>query len=77
MTDELTSKAIECYIEKLEKDNALLRKILWRIVNIFGRNAKGRTERELLDDVLETIMYYGDVFSEIKATHEEGASKHD
>lgn len=64
MNDKLMSKAVECYIEKLEKENALLRKIYRRFYNIFGSNAKGRTEKELLDDVLEIIMYYGDAFKE-------------
>lgn len=64
MNEKLISKAVECYIKKLEEENALLKKILRRISNTFGSNAKGRTERELLDDVLETVMYYGDVFTE-------------
>lgn len=66
MNDKLIAKAVECYTEKLEEENALLKKILRRIANTFGSNAKGRTERELLDDVLETIMYYNDVFTEAK-----------
>lgn len=64
MNEKLISKAVECYIKKIEEENALLKKILRRISNTFGSNAKGRTERELLDDVLETVMYYGDVFTE-------------
>lgn len=66
MNDTLIEKAVECYIKKLEEENALLKKVLRRILSTFGSNAKGRTERELLDDVLETIMYYGDVFEEAK-----------
>ena len=66
MNDKLIAKAVECYAEKLEEENALLKKILRRIANTFGSNAKGRTERELLDNVLETIMYYDDVFTEAK-----------
>ena len=65
MDDKLIAKAVECYIEKLEEEeNALLKKVLRRIFNTFNSNAEGRTERELLDDVLETIIYYGDVFTE-------------
>lgn len=66
MNDKLIAKAVECYAENLEEENALLKKILRRIANTFGSNAKGRTDRELLDDVLETIMYYDDVFTEAK-----------
>lgn len=58
MNDKLIEKAVECYIEKLEEENAFLKKILRRITSTFGSNAKGRTEKELLDDVLETLMYY-------------------
>ena len=66
MNDELIAKAVECGIEKLDEANRLLKKVLRRIANTFGSNAKGKTERELLDDVLETMMYYGDVFTEVK-----------
>lgn len=66
MNDKVMSKAVECYVEKLEEENALLKKALRRIANTFGSNAKGRTERELLDDVLETLMYYGDMIKEEK-----------
>ena len=64
MNDKFISKAVECYIEKLEEENALLKKMFRRISNTFGSNAKGRTDRELLDDVLETVMYYTGVFKE-------------
>jgi hypothetical protein len=64
MNDKLISKAVECYVEKLEKENAHLKKALRRIANTFGSNAKGRTERELLYDILETLMYYGDMIKE-------------
>lgn len=64
MNDELISKAVKCYIEKLEEENKDLRKMYRRFYSIFGSNAKGRTERELLDDVLDILMYYGDAFKE-------------
>lgn len=64
MNDKLVAKAVECYIEKLEEENALLKKALRRIANTFGSNAKGRTERELLDDVLEAVIYYYDLIKE-------------
>lgn len=66
MNEQIISKAVECYVEKLEKENAHLKKALRRIANIFGSNAKGRSERELLDDVIETLMYYGDMIKEEK-----------
>ena len=64
MNEKLISKAVECYIEKLEEENALLKKMFRRISSTFGSNAKGRTDRELLDDVLETVMYYTGMFKE-------------
>lgn len=64
MGDKLISKAVECYIEKLEKENALLKKALRLISSNFGSNAKGKTERELLDDVLEDVMYSYDLIKE-------------
>lgn len=64
MNEKLIPKAVECYVEKLEKENALLKKALRRISNTFGSNAKGRTERELLDDVLEAVIYYYDIIKE-------------
>lgn len=64
MDDKLIAKAVECYIKRLEEENALLRKMFRRITNTFGSNAKGRTEKELLDDVLETVMYYQGVIKE-------------
>lgn len=64
MNDKFISKAVECYIEKLEEENALLKKMFGRISNTFGSNAKGKTERELLDEVLEIVMYYTGLFKE-------------
>lgn len=64
MNEELISKAVECYTKKLEEENALLKKALRRIANTFGSNAKGRTEKELLDDVLEAVIYYHDLIKE-------------
>jgi len=64
MNEKLIPKAVECYVEKLEKENALLKKALRRIASNFGSNAKGRTERELLDDVLEDVIYYYDIIKE-------------
>lgn len=64
MNDKLIQRAVECYTEKLEEENILLKNILREITNTFGRNAKGRTERELLDDILNIIMHYNDVFKE-------------
>lgn len=61
MNDKFISRAVECYTEKLEEENILLKNILRKITNTFGRNAKGRTERELLDNILNILMYYSDV----------------
>lgn len=38
MNEKLIPKAVECYVEKLEKENALLKKALRRIASNFGIN---------------------------------------
>lgn len=64
MDEKIISKAVECYIEKLEEENKTLKKALRRIASNFGSNAKGKTDRELLDNVLEDIIYCGDIYKE-------------
>lgn len=64
MNDKLIARAIECYTEKLEEENTLLKDVLRKISNNFGSNAKGRTERDILDDVLNILMHYADIFEE-------------
>ena len=68
MNEQLISKAVECYVEKLEKENKALKSFMEQIDDAFsfkGDN-KDRTDKEILDDVMYVLRYYNDVFKEEK-----------
>lgn len=60
----LYKELLSVTLRSSKKKIYFLKNILREITNTFGRNAKGRTERELLDDILNIIMHYNDVFKE-------------
>lgn len=68
MNDKLISKAVECYVEKLEKENKALKSFMKQIDDAFsfkGDN-KDRNDKDILNDVMYVLRYYNDVFKEEK-----------
>ena len=68
MNDKLISKAVECYVEKLEKENKALKSFMEQIDDAFsfkGDN-KDRNDKDILNDVMYVLRYYNDVFKEEK-----------
>lgn len=68
MNEKLISKAIECYVEKIEKENKILKASMEQIADAFsfkGDN-KNRTNKEILDDVIYILRNYEEIFKEEK-----------
>lgn len=60
MNEKLISKAVECYAEKLEKENQALKSFIEQIADAFsfkGDN-KDRTDKDILNDVMNVLRYY-------------------
>lgn len=68
INDKLISKAVECYAEKLEKENEALKSFMEQITDVFsfkGDN-KNRTDKDILDSIANILRYYNEVFKEEK-----------
>lgn len=68
MNEKLISKAIECYVEKIEEENKILKASMEQIADAFsfkGDN-KNRTNKEILDDVIYILRNYEEIFKEEK-----------
>lgn len=66
MDDKLIAKAVECYTEKLEKENKTLKDFMGQIEDAFsfkGDN-KDRTDKDVINDVIYVLRCYNDVFKE-------------
>ena len=71
VNDKLIAKAVECYVEKLEKENEILKNCMEQISDAFsfkGDN-KDRNDKDILNDIMYTLRYYNEVF---KADDEDG-----
>lgn len=66
MNDKLIERAIKCYTEKLEEENALLKVYMGQIGDAFsfkGDN-KDRTDKDILNDIMYVLRCYNEVFKE-------------
>lgn len=66
MNEQLISKAVECYTEKLEKENKALKDFMGQIADAFsfkGDN-KDRTNKDILNDVIYVLRCYDGLFKE-------------
>ena len=66
MNEKLISKAVECYVEKLEEENKTLKASMEQIADAFsfkGDN-KDRTDKDILNDVAYVLRWYEDVYKE-------------
>lgn len=66
MNDTLIAKAVECYVEKLEKENKTLKDTLEQITNAvsFKGDNPDRTDKDILNDVIYVLRWYNEVFKE-------------
>lgn len=63
MNDKLVQKALECYIEKLEKKNEIFKDFSLQIRDAF--NCRGnRNDEEIINDILNTVRTHPEVFNE-------------
>lgn len=63
MNDKLVQKALECYIEKLENRNKLLKDFCIEIRNAFNCS-RDRSNDEIINDILNTMRTHAEVFNE-------------
>ena len=66
MNDKLISKAVECYVEKLEKENKTLKDTMRQITDAvsFKGDNTDRTDKDILNDIMYVLRCYDDVFKE-------------
>ena len=65
MNDKFISKAVECYAEKLEEENKVLKNIIRQIDDAFKMfNGKSRTTDEIIRDIIDILRVYHDVYRE-------------
>ena len=63
MKDNLVHRALECYIEKLDEQNKILKEFSAEIRDAFICSAN-RSDEEIINDILNTIRRYSEVFKE-------------
>lgn len=66
MNDKLITRAIECYTEKLEKENETLKDFMGQIADAFSFKGDNpdRTDKDILKDVSYVLRCYNEVFKE-------------
>lgn len=65
MNDKFISKAVECYTEKLEEENKVLKDFIRQIDDTFKIfNGKTQTTDEIIRDIIDILRVYHDVFKE-------------
>ena len=67
MNDKFVQRAVECYIGKLEEENKALKDVIRSIDDAFKIkvfNGKSRTTNEIIEDIIDILRVYHDVFKE-------------
>lgn len=63
MNDNIVNKALECYIEKLEEQNKIFKEFSAKIRDAFNCSGN-RSDQDILNDILNAIRYYAEIFKE-------------
>lgn len=64
MNDNLITKAIECYIEKLEKENKALQDFAREICDVFEYHGIEETDKDRIFKILSIVRFYEDIFKD-------------
>lgn len=64
MNDKLISRAVECYTEKLEEENKVLKDFMRQIVEVFDYHGKNETDNDRLNKIIDIVRCYGNTFRE-------------
>ena len=64
MNDKLVQRAVECYTEKLEEENKVLKDYIRQIVECFDYHGKNETDNDRLNKIMNIVRCYANVFRE-------------
>ena len=64
MNDKLVQRAVECYTEKLEEENKVLKDFIRQIVECFDYHGKNETDNDRLNKIMNIVRCYANVFRE-------------
>lgn len=64
MNDKIISKAVECYTEKLEEENKVLKDFMRQIVECFDYHGKNENDNDRLNKIMNIVRCYANVFKE-------------
>lgn len=64
MNDNLVTKAIECYIEKIEKENKALKDFASEICDVFNYHGIEETNNDRLAKILGIVREYESIFKD-------------
>lgn len=64
MNENFISKAVECYAEKLEEENKVLKDIIRQIGEVFDYHGKNETDNDRLNKIINIIRCYEKIFKE-------------
>lgn len=64
MNDNLISKAIECYIEKIETENKVLKSFAHEICDVFNYHGKTETDNERIKIIISIVRCYENVLKD-------------
>lgn len=58
MNDKFISKAVECYAEKLEEENKILKDFIKQIAECFDYHGKNDTDNDRLNKIINIVRCY-------------------
>lgn len=64
MNDKLITKAVECYIEKLEKENKALKDFAHEICDVFAYHGTNETDNDRIKNIISILRCYENIFKE-------------
>lgn len=62
MNDSIITKAIECYIEKLEKENKALHDFGREICDVFAYHGTNETDNDRIKEIIRIVRCYENMF---------------
>lgn len=64
MNDKLITKAVECYIEKLEKENKALKEFAREICEVFDYHGTNETDNDRIKNIISIVRCYESIFKD-------------
>ena len=64
MEDKIITKAVECYIEKLEKENKALQDFAREISDVLNYHGINETDHDRIKNIIRIVRCYENIFKE-------------